>query len=199
MVGANSARACASASACAQIDEDHVAAGEQLGVRTEHRMQRGHRDAGRRAAPSRPARSGDFSEPRSNTTPRGWRCASCCRIALVAPSGAATTMKSCVQRRAAPVRDRARRPARALRIGDLDLEALRASGTARTSRPSCRRRRSPARAGRCRRPARRRSPAPAWSARSGSAAASPSSAISGETPSVCAWLRAPRMHVALAP
>ena len=46
MVAANSARASRSASARAEIDEDHVPPREQLGVRTKHRVQRGDRDAG---------------------------------------------------------------------------------------------------------------------------------------------------------
>ena len=108
----------------ADVDEDHVAAGEQLGVGAEHRMHRG--DPGPpRPAPAGRSRSGLLSEPMSNTRPFGGRRAISRRISFVDAQRRGDHDEVVGGSRVTPVRESLHVPRRGLGIGDLDVEALR--------------------------------------------------------------------------
>ena len=198
IVGANSSRAAASAAGVPQVDEDHVAAGQQLGVRAEHRVHRGDLAAvglQRHAVP----RAAGSSASRRRRPPRGGRrSARSRRIASVTPSGVATTMKSCSRSVRAPVLHAVHAPGTVPRVGDLDREALRAQEVhepAAHLAGAADHQRAPAAAGAARRP---RSPAPGSSSEERISRRSSCSASAGRHPALGGHRAHAQDHVALA-
>ena len=160
IVEPNSARASASASGIAEVDEDHVAPGQQLGVGAEHRVHRRHAARRPRAARRGPRAAASSASRRRTRRPRGLRAASACSTSFAILIGVATTIRSWPRSVGRPVRDAVVARHLAGRIGDRDREIPATRGSPPTSAPSCRGRRSRAPLRPSRGPARRHAPAP---------------------------------------
>ena len=93
IVAANSSLAAGGRFRAPGIDEDQVPPGQELGIRTVHRVQGGNLAAGVANAAS-PSFNGDFNEPMSKTSPVGFSAASSVRTCPDTAIGVATTITS---------------------------------------------------------------------------------------------------------